>query len=60
MRRIETEESREKRKKRNSMIMGIVMLVILISGTAGFAFPLPFSLFNIGDYKVLYTTGFAQ
>ncbi len=38
MRRIETKEVREKRRKRNIAIMSIFMLVILVSGTVGFAY----------------------
>ncbi len=38
MRKIETEETREKRRKRNTAIVSFVMLGILLLGTVGFAF----------------------
>jgi hypothetical protein len=38
MRRIETEETREKIRKRNTLIVSVIMLFLLVSGTVGFAF----------------------
>jgi len=38
MRRIISEEEMRKKKKRNNSILGAIMLIILVSGTAGYAF----------------------
>lgn len=40
MRRIETEQERENRQKRNKWILGIILIIIMLGSTAGYAFSL--------------------
>jgi hypothetical protein len=37
MKRIETKEVRERKKKRNQILIGVVMIILLVVSTAGFA-----------------------
>jgi hypothetical protein len=43
MRSIQTEDEREKKRKRNTRIMGIVLAVLMLGSTLGYAFSMFFS-----------------